>query len=217
MMVNASAGFSKDFRGCVSVSGPVWRSWVAARSIIPLENQGKTEAAEAYLRESLLYEYCPDVKCYRCTAMPSQYVLGYSIVDAMFGAATWNSPACGGDGGDFGEALRYLWEIQRPAERFVFVDQGWATIDSYTVYYNQPKWWEAPPGQHDMGGLFSFADMHVEYRKWEDERTIELVRYYEETGSWPPSSEQPCNADLEWVQVHAWGELGYDPADYGCE
>jgi len=63
-----------------------------------------------------------------------------------------------------------------------------------------------------MGGTFSFADGHSEYHQWIDQRTMELIQ--QQPGV---SGIQPCNPDLEWVQIHAWGELGYDRAAYGCE
>ncbi len=166
---------------------------------------------------NLLYAYCPDVKVFRCPTADGCEMLNYSIVDAMFGAASWqkNEPP---SSQTLGDVIEYLTDIHEPSERFVFVDEGRINVDSWTLPYSQPEWWDPPPWRHDNGATFSFADGHAEYRKWTDKRTINLAkRAALGDDDWTLLLFQQCNKDLEWAQIHAWGELGYDPNEYGCD
>ena len=60
------------------------------------------------------------------------------------------------------------------------------------------------------GTTFSFAENHAEYRKWTDQRTIDLG--FKEVENWTGGGyhdEHPNNEDLRRIQRGVWGKLGY--------
>lgn len=236
ILVNASAGFSKTAHG--TRIGTDWPCWVDAWNLIISMRYGQTERAEQLLRDpcdireidgvtirgtNLLYRYCGNLRFFKCPSAEPGEVLNYSIVSAMAGSATWLRPGHTGPGHTV-----HIWppfyrrsEILRPSKRFVFVDEGRITVDSWDECFTVPRWYDPPSDRHNMGQTFSFADGHTEYRKWTNSRTIDLIRLIE-AGLYkgfyddPEMNYQPCNEDLEWVQIHAWGRLGYDPQALGC-
>jgi len=239
ILVNGSAGFGKSSDGRQalgvgpSASNTPWPPWIDGWDIFIAQAQKEIERAEQLLRDpcdvriiggssirgtNLLYRYCGNIRFFKCPMAKSGEVLNYSIVSAMAGSATWYWP----------NHTDYMWlafhrrsEILRPGKRFVFVDEGRITVDSWDIPFCQPRWYDSPSGRHNMGQMFSFADGHTEYRKWTNSRTIDLIRLIE-AGLYkgpiddPKMTYQPCNEDLEWVQIHAWGQLGYDPQALGC-
>ena len=67
----------------------------------------------------------------------------------------------------------------------VFVDDGGtnpSAMGGWTVYSNQWQWWDPPPVRHGDGTMFSFADGHSEYHKWEDSRTIDFGKRMPSSG-----------------------------------
>jgi len=81
---------------------------------------------------------------------------------------------------------------------------------AWTMYYDEERWWDPVPLRHGKGTTFSFADVHAEYRKWSDLRTIEIAE--KELKAWTGGGyhdEHPDNEDLRWVQRGVWGKLGY--------
>lgn len=114
-------------------------------------------------------------------------------------------------------AFKTKTAITRPADRFVWIDEGRTKPGGWTVEYDKPAWNAPPPCRHENGTTWSFADGHIEYHKWSNKQTIEVcdtVIFASPGFSWNP--DQPCNEDLEWVQKRAWGKLGYNPDDYDC-
>ena len=106
--------------------------------------------------------------------------------------------------------IKRLNQIRRPGERFVFIDEGKISPDSWTVYYDQESWWDRPTVRHGDGTNFSFADGHSDHWKWRDPRTVKLAQA---TASQTVDSAQPGNVDLQAVQKAAWGSLGYEPGN----
>jgi prepilin-type N-terminal cleavage/methylation domain-containing protein/prepilin-type processing-associated H-X9-DG protein len=193
-IVNASTFFSR--RGEPAWIGAVWQS-----------NASEKERRED-LKDGVLYRYCEDVDIFKCPTGIRGEVVTYAIVDAMNGAQL-------DDGGPRipgteGLTIKLLTQLPRPGERFVFVDEGEISPDSWTVHYNQESWWDAPTVRHGDGTNFSFADGHSEYWKWRDSRTVELAKLAEDGLTGEP--QQPGNPDLHNVQRAAWGGLGYTPA-----
>ena len=100
--------------------------------------------------------------------------------------------------------LKRREEIAQPHTRIVFLDDGGGATDSHlggwTCYFNEERWWDAPPVRHGDGTTFSFADGHVEYHKWQDPRTIEFGLKMRAR-----SEIQEGNPDLRWSSKAMWG------------
>jgi prepilin-type N-terminal cleavage/methylation domain-containing protein/prepilin-type processing-associated H-X9-DG protein len=193
-IVNASTFFSR----------PGEPAWIGI-----LQADASEQERRERLKEGVLYKYCQDVDLFRCPTGIRGEVVTYAIVDAMNGAQhNDGSPRIPGTEG---LTIKLLTQLPRPGERFVFVDEGKISPDSWTVHYDQESWWDAPTVRHGDGTNFSFADGHSEYWKWRDPRTVELAELAADGQAGDP--HQPGNPDLRNVQRAAWGSLGYTPAD----
>ncbi len=184
-IVNASTFFSR----------PGEPAWIGARWQV----SGTAKELREHLKDGILYKYCNDVDIFKCPTGIRGEVLTYAIVDAMNGATSIP--------GTKDLIIKRLSQIRRPGERFVFVDEGKISPDSWTVFYDQESWWDRPMVRHGDGTNFSFADGHSDYWKWKDPRTVKLA---EMTIS---QNAQPGNPDLHAVQKAAWGKLGYEPSN----
>jgi len=187
-------GHSHKYRG-VNKGG--WVYWAG-------RNASEEESLEA-IRSGALYKYCGNEKLYKCpTGIRGEFVT-YSIVDAMNGHSFPAAPM-----------VYKRMQIKRPGERLVFLDEGRLTGSSWTIWYDQERWWDQITARHGDGTNFGFADGHSEYWKWKDPRTLKVaksdINYWQGTGRKNTSeSTQPGNEDLHKVQRGVWGKLGYTP------
>lgn len=170
---------------------------------------GATEQARIQgIEEGLLFPYCASVDIYRCPTGMRNEVVTYAIMDRMNGNAATSGP--------LNKILTKKSEITSPGRRAVFLDEGRLSPSSWTVWYDQERWWDQITARHGNGTDFSFADGHSEYWKWSDERTLEVCNA--DYDDWQSNlintalATQPGNVDLHRVQVGAWGKLGYTPA-----
>jgi len=171
-------------------------AWIGARWQV----SGTPEELRKHLMEGVLYKYCENVDIYRCPTGIRGEVLTYAIVDALNGATSIP--------GTKDLMIKRLSQVRRQGERFVFIDEGKISPDSWTVYYDRESWWDQPTVRHGDGTNFSFVDGHSEYWKWRDARTVKLAK--SEQGV---DSAQSGNRDLHAVQRAAWGKLGYTPGN----
>jgi len=148
------------------------------------------------IKDGALFPYVRDVKLYRCPVGERGEMRTYSIVDSMNAAGTVTE----------GPVIKNRMQILRPTDRIVFIDDGGRNWESWSIYYNQPRWWNPAPIRHSIGTNFSFADGHSEYWKWKDPRTKGFNWRMLEVDPY-----QPGNEDLQRVQRGVWGELGYEP------
>ena len=103
----------------------------------------------------------------------------------------------------------------RVSTKIVFVDEASGSVDdgAFALWpmntYNY--WWNVPGSRHDRGSVFSFADGHVEYRKWLGSY---LPGNYMQTSGpgnggagfpaspyWGPVTTSADRADLAWAQA----------------
>ena len=102
--------------------------------------------------------------------------------------------------------------IKRPTSGTVFLDEGRLTSATFTIYNDQPKWWDQIPVRHNNGLTLSFADSHCEFWKWQDQRTIDYGsldwEWVWNNGYRPTHIDNP---DLENMQKACWGKLAYQP------
>jgi prepilin-type N-terminal cleavage/methylation domain-containing protein/prepilin-type processing-associated H-X9-DG protein len=166
--------------------------WVGAMDV----SDSISKQIEA-MKGGMLYNYCSDLKLYKCPTGIRGEMRTYSIVSSM------NTNV----GGSWkGTVLTNKTQIRRPMERIVFVDEGRITNFAFAAYYYEPRWRDMPPLRHGNGTNFSFADMHSEYWKWKDPLTTKLGNMES------VDPYQPGNPDLYRVQKGVWGKLGYDPS-----
>ncbi len=223
-LVNGSQGFAKNSDGHDDPPPLNWAPWVGSsfellnyaadcdieRQLAMLKGpRDVTQVGSVWIEgTNLLYKYLRDVRIFKCPTGERCEMLTYAILDRMAGAATWQLPR---------EAYAYKnrLEIDRPAERFVWVDEGRITPDSWSVKVEEPEWRDPPPCRHGKGANWSYADGHAEFYKWTEKETLDLCSLRLTTVP-PQLRRQPCNKDLEWAQIHAWGQLRYDRAAEGC-
>ena len=163
------------------------------------------------LRSGVLYPYCPNPKLYKCPTGIRDEFTTYAVPDSMNG---WPGHTWVKQEPDLRITRRV--SIKSPATRIVFLDEGRLSTNSWTIWYDQEKWWDQITARHGDGTNFGFADGHSEYWKWEDPRTIEIAKM--DIDQWQGSARhgnlgyQPGNKDLHKVQKGAWGKLGYTPS-----
>jgi len=165
------------------------------------------EASLEGIRTGGLYRYCPDVKMYKCpTGVRTEFVT-YAITDAMNG---YN-----GIPGTEKLMVYRRAQVQRADQRIVFLDEGRLSPNSWTLWYDQERWWDQITARHGDGTNFGFADGHSEYWKWKDPRTLEVAKAdydaWQSSGRNGAEATQPGNEDLHRVQRGVWTKLGYEP------
>jgi len=165
------------------------------------------------IKRGLIYEYCPNLKLYKCPTGIRGEVVTYAIVDSMNGYDAIP--------GAEGLIVKRRTQIRKPGRRAVFLDEGRLSPASWTVWYEQERWWDQITARHGDGTNCSFADGHSEYWKWKDPRTMEVAEmdysYWQSTARQGYLSSSPGNSDLYRVQQAVWGKLGYPPTCVGGE
>ena len=95
-----------------------------------------------------------------------------------------------------------------PSQTFVFLDERVETLGESVFYLSMDgspdkpgttAFFDYPAGAHNGAGSFSFADGHVEGKKWLDPRTTP-ARLTPSGADYPPEVPSPNNQDLRWLQ-----------------
>jgi len=187
--------------GTQNKDGTCWVYW-------PGRGASEEQRIDGIFR-GLLYEYCPNLKLYKCPTGIRGEVVTYAIVDAMNGYDAIP--------GAEGQIVKNREQIRRPGERAVFLDEGRLSPASWTIWYDQPRWWDQITARHGDGTNLSFVDGHSEYWKWKDPSTLEICKsdydYWQNTGRNGDMSRCEGSQDLYKVQKAVWGELGYTPTN----
>jgi len=181
-----------DGKICAANVGHSEFGWVAR-----MEASNPPDVQIEAIKSGRLYEYCKNLKLYKCPTGIRGELRTYSVVSSMNTIPGRSKK---------GKVFKNRTSIARQAERIVFVDEGRISNYAYNVFYNQPKWIDLPPLRHGNGTNFSFADGHSEYWKWKDPLTVKFAK-----GEAGVSASQPGNEDLIRLQKGIWGKLGYTP------
>jgi prepilin-type processing-associated H-X9-DG protein len=178
------------------------------------------ECQVSAIRDGALWPYCQDLKLYYCPSGYQGSIRSYGIVDGM------NGMSRSGEGTIAGvHWIKNIAQIINPAERLVFIDEGWVTPDSYAVHFNRELWWEDPSVRHGGGTSVSFADGHSQWHRWKGKWTVAYglatIGFHPQS-NYPPGTMLPDGTivpatiddyhDLYWIQTGCWGELGYTPS-----
>ena len=160
------------------------------------------------IRSGTLFKYCPEVKLYKCPTGVRGEVVTYAITDAMNGYD--------GIPGTKDLMVYRRMQVKRADERIVFLDEGRLSPNSWTLWYDQERWWDQITARHGEGTNFGFADGHGEYWKWKDRRTVEVANIdyttWQNTTRNGADSFSYGNEDLHRVQRGVWTKLGYTPS-----
>jgi prepilin-type N-terminal cleavage/methylation domain-containing protein/prepilin-type processing-associated H-X9-DG protein len=163
----------------------------------------------ADIRRGALFPYVKNENLYRCSTGRRGQALTYSI---MFSMNAVNHPWSQGIKGAHVKKRSEI--LPNQAQRFVMIDEGFMTSDAYAVYIHLEQWFDNPPVRHGDGVTLSFADGHVEHKKWQGTDTIKHARDYENMGpqvGWVPTTDMGFQ-DLYYVQRGCWGRLNYTPS-----
>ena len=116
---------------------------------------------------------------------------------------------------DQGRAPTRILQIRNASTQIVFLDEGRLSAASWTVHYDQERWWDQITARHGEGTNFSFADGHGEYWKWRDARTLEVatmdIEMWQNTARHSALAISTGNVDLHRIQRGVFGQLGYTP------
>jgi len=211
-LVNGAAGVSGTGMN-YHLNEPPWvgEDWsVSWQSGINLAQEEQKYA----IKSGALWPYCRNFYLYHCPSGPLGEIRNYSIVDSMNGyprAGTF----VGNRGTRVGQTVLWIKKMSEirtpePAQRVVFIDEGWISPDSFAVHYQMAAWWDDPPVRHSDGATLSFADAHAEHWRWKSQETISYGR--ESERSWSgintPITSRSME-DLFRLQKAVWGRLGY--------
>jgi prepilin-type processing-associated H-X9-DG protein len=207
-LVNGAAGIDRsDAKAWV---GQCWQS----NYVVGQQLDGEIQKKE--IKDGALWPYLQELKLYRC---PSGYVgemLNYSIVDGMNGLSR-SGTTYAGQSVRIGDTVLWVRNFKDiimpgPAQRMVFIDEGWITPDSFGTHYQQETWWDDAPVRHNDGTTASFADGHVEYWQWKGEDTVKYGRIASRvhmSNNRAPETREG-REDLHRLQRAVWGRLGYE-------
>lgn len=178
---------------------------------VPPAVQIPVETQKERIMAGSMWPYARDFGMYSCPTGIRGELLTYNIMDGVNGmprTGTYEgtAPAIGPNG-------KKLWvknraDIHQPAYRLVFIDEGAATPDSFATHWQGSfVWWDDPPVRHGDGTVVSFADGHVEYRKWSGNQTISYGRTYAnyKGPGFAPQTEDEWE-DLEFIHRGCWGQ-----------
>ena len=156
--------------------GRCWHSDYKNGAKLPVEEQLEG------IMNGALWPYCLNTKLYKCPTGYRGHMLTYTVSDSMDGHPQPGSPHGRGPRDVINQLIiKHRGQIRQPAKRFVFLDEGWTSADSYAVYQtrNPPQWWDDPPWRHGAGVTISFADGHSGYWKWRGAETIKHAREFD--------------------------------------
>jgi prepilin-type N-terminal cleavage/methylation domain-containing protein/prepilin-type processing-associated H-X9-DG protein len=198
-ITNSGAETDSQFGGSSTKRQKAWAYYMGANASEEQQRQG--------LRDGGLFEYVKEEKLFKCPTGVRGELITYSITDAM-----------NGHRGHMAMPDRHPVmirpDIKSPAMRMVFLDEGMLSSSSWTLWYDQPRWWDQVTKRHDVGTNICMADGHSEYIKFNDPRTRWMAEHenWQAQGRHDSQATQTGNQDLWKIQRAMWGELGYTPS-----
>jgi len=157
-------------------------------------------------------KYINELGAFACPTGMRDELLTYNPFDGVNGLARDGTFV--GSVGKKGPNGKKLWvkrqtEIANPSERLVFIDEGWATPDSFATYWQTTwQWWDQPVCRHGDGTNVSYADGRAEYRKW---KGVAAVKWGHDHQGWMASGCTPVTDedwdDLRFIHKGCWGQI----------
>ena len=163
------------------------------------------------IRRGLLWPYCGDsVEFFQCPTSRPGSGRSFSIPDQF----AYDLPGLLNTSGAHPSMLvKKLENVRNPSGRMLFIDEGWATPVSWSIFYKEPRWWDVVPYRHNEGTNLAFVDGHAEYWKWLDERTVNFA--HEAMALRNPNDAtywrrlEIGNEDITKLVRAVWGKVGW--------
>jgi prepilin-type N-terminal cleavage/methylation domain-containing protein/prepilin-type processing-associated H-X9-DG protein len=158
---------------------------------------------EQAIKDGALYSYTKNPKVYKCPGGKAKNMRTYSLTDALNG----NGYGVQGLQNRMMLCVKNRSLVRRPHNRVVFLDEGYANINSFRIYYSEAKWMDQVPVRHGGGATVVFADSHTGYWKWTGKETVDRG----ETGDmdWGPPTTVEGGDDVRKMIIGVWGKLGW--------
>jgi prepilin-type N-terminal cleavage/methylation domain-containing protein/prepilin-type processing-associated H-X9-DG protein len=162
------------------------------------------------IQTGALWKYAKYEKIYRCPTGEKNVMITYPIIDSMNGKYQF-SGCSGMSAVPSNLCLKFLTQVKNPSDRFVFLDEGVLTPDSYAVNYSCPSWFDTPMMRHSNGTNASYADGHSARLMWRAAETINAGK--NNIPKYEPTTCEGKN-DVYNMQIRCWGKIGYtlDPS-----
>ena len=230
-IVNGAGGFHYTASGAMTNNGAqldiVERAWVGKGWQDDYANPNIINAAvnettqKLAINQGALWPMIKNEGCYKCPTGRRAEFVTYSVLDSMNGLNGSNGRGAVSTGTNHVTAVgnrvgkTVLWIKRKteitspgPAERFVFIDEGAMTPDSFAVHYDQNTWWDNPMVRHGDGTTVSWADGHVSHYKWSSPETIEFGRAHRDFygGGFTPTTPE-AQEELRQFRRYTWGKI----------
>jgi prepilin-type N-terminal cleavage/methylation domain-containing protein/prepilin-type processing-associated H-X9-DG protein len=153
---------------------------------------------------ALFANYLQNIKVYLCPTDRSTVTMGGQIYPKL---RSYSLNAYLGWEGPWDTRLSTLFKVFKkhsalvatmPGGVFLFQDVNPDSIcwPFFGMWMDQDNFFNWPNSSHNRGGVVSFADGHVDYHRWRDQRTITAysANYHNHEDS------SPENQDLVWLQ-----------------
>lgn len=155
------------------------------------------------MEEGTLFKFVKDYKAYRCPVAIKGVRATYTMSHAMN-----TYPLSAGPGSDK-KTIILRNTIKRTADRVVFLDFGERKTGAYFVNYgsaaDNAKFYD-DTWAHGRGIVVSFADSHVEYKKWLDPHHI---REHDAGLGWGDGTRDVSDCDIRWLTYITWGDVPF--------
>ena len=166
------------------------------------------ERVEA-IKAGVLYPYTDTIEVYRCPTAERKEAHTYIMPDSYDHCADLFID----NGASENMVIWNINNIRRPSSRMSFMDEGVASPVTWSIFYDESRWWDPVPIRHGMGTCIGFVDGRTEYWKWQDKRTIEFgqaayaLEVVDDASYWRELQED--NVDIERLVRAIWGRVGW--------